>query len=73
LWLLAGQGLERRRREAVLRPRRALPSRGREYLYFYERSEIKRLVTRDRVPSLKGISLLSPRNRNPPAAVAESP
>ena len=37
-------------REAVLRLRRAWPSRGREYLDFYEQSEIKILVTRDRFP-----------------------
>jgi len=27
-----------------------LPSRGREYFIFYEQSEIKNLVTRDRIP-----------------------
>jgi len=28
-----------------------LPSRGREYFIFYEQSEIKNLVTRDRIPA----------------------
>ncbi|KKR32330.1 MAG: hypothetical protein UT65_C0003G0016 [Parcubacteria group bacterium GW2011_GWF2_39_8b] len=34
------------------------PSRGREYFVFYERSEIKNLVTRDRVAA-------SPQKNNP--------
>ncbi len=41
-------------REAVLRLRRAWPSRGREHLDFYERSEVKSLVTCDRSPIVCG-------------------
>lgn len=55
-------GFERRRR--YTRQHRACkveclsPSRGREYFVFYERSEIKNLVTRDRVAA-------SPQKNNP--------
>ena len=39
-------------RKAVLRLRRAWPSRGREHLGFCERSEVKDLVIRDRISNL---------------------
>ena len=40
---------ERRRQRKVLKKLFILSSRGREYFIFYERSEIKNLVTRDRI------------------------